>query len=149
MAARIASPDVRAIYDGVLADVLGEHYDAALNDWRPRLQQYVAATFADERLDALLFPTTRLAAVPIDDVNGSSTVSIDGSPPIDTMDAFLRNTDPASTSGIPGLSLPAGMTAGGLPVGLELDAPLGEDRRLLAIGVAFEQILGALPAPSL
>ncbi|MFL9889929.1 MULTISPECIES: indoleacetamide hydrolase [Paraburkholderia] len=149
MAARIASPDVRAIYDGVLADVLGEHYDAALNDWRPRLQQYVAATFADERLDALLFPTTRLAAVPIDDVNGSSTVSIDGSPPIDTMDAFLRNTDPASTSGIPGLSLPAGMTAGGLPVGLELDGPLGEDRRLLAIGVAFEQILGSLPAPLL
>ncbi|SEF05141.1 mandelamide amidase [Burkholderia sp. WP9] len=149
MAARIASPDVRAIYDGVLADVLGEHYDAALSDWRPRLQQYVAATFADERLDALLFPTTRLAAVPIDDVNGSSTVSIDGSPPIDTMDAFLRNTDPASTSGIPGLSLPAGMTAGGLPVGLELDGPLGEDRRLLAIGVAFEQILGALPAPLL
>ncbi|WP_454873452.1 indoleacetamide hydrolase [Paraburkholderia xenovorans] len=149
MAARIASPDVRAIYDDVLDDILGERYDAALNYWRPRLQRYMAATFADERLDALLFPTTRLAAVPIDDVNGSSTVSIDGSEPIDTMDAFLRNTDPASTSGIPGLSLPAGMTASGLPVGLELDGPLGEDRRLLAIGVAFEQLLGPLPAPSI
>ncbi|WP_168790144.1 indoleacetamide hydrolase [Paraburkholderia aromaticivorans] len=149
LAARIASPDVRAIYDGVLDDVLGDRYEAALNHWRPRLQQYVAATFADERLDALLFPTTRLAAVPIDDVNGSSTVSIDGSEPIDTMDAFLRNTDPASTSGIPGLSLPAGMTASGLPVGLELDGPLGEDRRLLAIGIAFEQLLGVLPAPTL
>jgi mandelamide amidase len=149
MAARIASPDVRAIYDGVLDDVLGDRYEAALNHWRPRLQQYMAATFADERLDALLFPTTRLAAVPIDDINGSSVVSIDGSAAIDTMDAFLRNTDPASTSGIPGLSLPAGMTASGLPVGLELDGPLGEDRRLLAIGVAFEQLLGALPAPVL
>jgi mandelamide amidase len=149
MAARIASPDVRAIYDGVLGDVLGDRYEAALNHWRPRLQQYVAATFADERLDALLFPTTRLAAVPIDDINGSSVVSIDGAAALDTMDAFLRNTDPASTSGIPGLSLPAGMTARGLPVGLELDGPLGEDRRLLAIGVAFEQLLGALPAPVL
>src|SRR6266702_4457208 len=149
MAARIASPDVRAIYDAILDDALGARYDAALNQWRPRLQQYVAATFADERLDALLFPTTRLAAVPIDELNGSSTVSIDGSAPIDTMDAFLRNTDPASTSGIPGLSLAAGMTASGLPVGLELDGPLGADRRLLAIGVAFEQLLGALPAPVL
>jgi mandelamide amidase len=65
------------------------------------------------------------------------------------MDAFLRNTDPASTSGIPGLSLPAGMSAQGLPVGLELDGPLGSDRRLLAIGVAFEQLLGALPPPVL
>jgi mandelamide amidase len=149
MAARIASPDVRAVYDSVLADALGAHYAAALNHWRPRLQQYVAATFADQRLDALLFPTTRLAAAPIDEVNGSSKVSIDGGPPIDTMDAYLRNTDPASTSGIPGLSLPAGMTASGLPVGLELDGPLGSDRRLLAIGVAFEQLLGALPAPVL
>ncbi|ASL47739.1 Mandelamide hydrolase [Burkholderia sp. AD24] len=149
LAARIASPDVRAIYDGVLGDVLAAQYDDALNLWRPRLRAYMAATFADERLDALLFPTTRLAAAPIDDVYGSSFVSIDGGEPIDTMDAFLRNTDPASTSGIPGLSLPAGMTAGGLPVGLELDGPLGEDRRLLAIGVAFEQWLGVLPAPTL
>ncbi|WP_406869612.1 indoleacetamide hydrolase [Paraburkholderia fungorum] len=149
LAARIASPDVRAIYDDVLADVLGDRYDAALLQWRPRLQQYIAATFADERLDALLFPTTRLTAARIDDLNGSSSVSIDGAAPIDTMEAFLRNTDPASTSGIPGLSLAAGLSAAGLPVGLELDGPLGEDRRLLAIGVAVEQLLGALPAPAL
>jgi Asp-tRNA(Asn)/Glu-tRNA(Gln) amidotransferase A subunit family amidase len=149
LAARIASPDVREIYDDVLADALGSEYEAALNHWRPRLQQYIAATFADEQLDALLFPTTRLAAVPIDDIHGSSTVSIDGGPPIHTMNAFLRNTDPASTAGIPGLSLAAGMTASGLPVGLELDGPLGEDRRLLAIGVAFEQLFGVLPAPVL
>jgi mandelamide amidase len=76
-------------------------------------------------------------------------VSIDGGPSIDTMEAFLRNTDPASTSGIPGLSLPAGMTASGLPVGLELDGPLGADQRLLAIGVAFEEVLGPVPAPVL
>jgi mandelamide amidase len=147
LAARIASPDVRAIYDEVLADSLGTRYAEALNVWRPRLQQYVAATFAGERLDALLFPTTRLAAVLIDDINGSSVVSIDGAPSIDTMDAFLRNTDPASTAGIPGLSLAAGMTASGLPVGLELDGPLGSDRRLLAIGIAVEQVLGLPPAP--
>ncbi|WP_233805243.1 indoleacetamide hydrolase [Paraburkholderia sp. HP33-1] len=149
LAVRIASPDVRAIYDDVLADVLGPHYTAALNYWRPRLQSYMAATFANAALDALLFPTTRLVAVPIDDLHGSSTVTIDGGPPIDTMEAFLRNTDPASTSGIPGLSLPAGMSASGLPVGIELDGPLGSDRRLLAIGVAIEQVLGALPPPVL
>ncbi|WP_027798312.1 indoleacetamide hydrolase [Paraburkholderia dilworthii] len=149
LAARIASPDVRAIYDEVLAGSLDSHYEAALNHWRPLLQAYIATTFTDERLDALLFPTTRLAAVPIDEISGSSTVSIDGAPPVDTMEAFLHNTDPASTSGIPGLSLPAGISAQGLPVGLELDGPLGSDRRLLAIGVAFEQVLGQLPPPVL
>ena len=56
LAARIASPDVRAIYDAVIAGSLDAHYEAALNHWRPLLQAYIAATFADERLDALLFP---------------------------------------------------------------------------------------------
>jgi mandelamide amidase len=149
VAARIASPDVRAVYDAILADVAGGDYQTALTVWRPRLQQLYAQTFAGDGLDALLFPTTRLVAVLIDDMNGSSRVSIDGAAPIDEMDAFLRNTDPASNAGIPGLSLPAGLAEGRLPVGLELDGPAGGDRRLLAIGIAFERILGVLPAPTL
>ena len=149
VAARIASPDVRNIYDVVLAGALAQHYPAALNTWRPQLQQHYADTFAAERLDALMFPTTRLVAVPVDEVNGSSVVSIDGAPAIDEMAAYLRNTDPASNAGIPGLSLPAGLTKDGLPVGIELDGPLGSDRRLLAIGIAFEAVLGAITAPTL
>jgi mandelamide amidase len=149
VAARIASPDVRAAYDAVLADVRGGDYQTAMSVWRPRLQQLYAQTFAANGLDALLFPTTRLAAVPLDELNGSSRVSIDGSAPIDEMEAYLRNTDPASNAGIPGLALPAGMIDARLPVGLELDGPLDSDRRLLAIGLAFEQILGSLPAPTI
>lgn len=149
VAARIASPDVRAAYDAILADEKGADYQTALTVWRPRLQQLYAQTFSACGLDALLFPTTRLAAVPIDELNGSSRVSIDGAAPIDEMAAFLRNTDPASNAGIPGLALPAGLVNGTLPVGLELDGPLGSDRRLLAIGLAFEQILGTLPAPTI
>ncbi len=149
VAARIASPDVRAAYDAILADTRGRDYQTAMTVWRPRLQQLYAQTFAANGLDALLFPTTRLAAVPIDDLNGSSSVSIDGSAPIDELEAYLRNTDPASNAGIPGLALPAGLTEAGLPVGLELDGPTGSDRRLLAIGLAFEEILGALPAPNI
>jgi Asp-tRNA(Asn)/Glu-tRNA(Gln) amidotransferase A subunit family amidase len=133
----------------VLAAAFEQHYPAALNTWRPQLQQHYAETFAQHRLDALLFPTTRLVAVPIDEVNGSSVVSIDGATAIDEMSAYLRNTDPASNAGIPGLSLPAGLTREGLPVGIELDGPLGSDRRLLAIGIAFETLLGVLPAPTI
>lgn len=144
--ARIASPDVRAICDVLLGDARSNDYATALASWRPRLQQLYAQTFAADGLDALLFPTTRLTAVPIDDLNGSSHVSIDGAAPIDELEAYLRNTDPASNAGIPALSLPAGF-ANGLPVGLELDGPLGGDRRLIAIGLAFEQVLGTLRAP--
>ncbi|WP_069261716.1 indoleacetamide hydrolase [Paraburkholderia nodosa] len=149
VAVRIASPDVRAAYDAVLADARGGDYHSAMTVWRPRLQQLYAQTFAASGLDALLFPTTRLAAVPIDELNGSSRVSIDGAAPIDEMEAYLRNTDPASNAGIPGLALPVGLVDARLPVGLELDGPVGGDRRLLAIGLAFEAILGTLPAPEI
>ena len=43
--------------------------------------------------------------------------------------------------------MPAGLTASGLPVGLEQDGPLSSDRQLLAIGLAIEALLGSLPAP--
>ena len=66
----------------------------------------------------------------------------------DTFGTFIRNTDPGSNAGIPGLALHAGMV-GALPVGLELDGPLGSDRRLLSIGMAMETLLGPAPAPVL
>jgi Asp-tRNA(Asn)/Glu-tRNA(Gln) amidotransferase A subunit family amidase len=79
---------------------------------------------------------------------GSGTVSIDGGEPVDTFGAFIRNTDPGSNAGIPGLSIPAGLTAAGLPVGIEIDGPLGSDLRLLGIGLSIEALLGPVPPPS-
>ena len=90
-----------------------------------------------------------MPAVAIDAVNGSSKLSINGAPPVDTFGTLIRNTDPGSNAGIPGLSLPAGLTAGGLPVGLELDGPLGSDTRLLGIALAFEALLGPVRPPPL
>ena len=60
-----------------------------------------------------------------------------------------RNISPGSTSGIPGLVVPADLTAGGLPVSLELDGPAGSDRRMLEIGLAVEALLGHIPPPTL
>ena len=61
--------------------------------------------------------------------------------------ALIQNTDPGSNAGIPGLQLPSALGAtSGLPIGLELDGPAGSDRRLLALGLAIEPLLGRLPA---
>jgi mandelamide amidase len=60
---------------------------------------------------------------------------------------FIRNTDPGSNASAPGLQLPMGPgPTSRLPLGLELDGPAGSDRRLIAIGMAVEQVLGRLPA---
>ena len=149
IAAQVASPDVKGAFGAILADAFGGAYDAALKVHRPQLQALYADYFAANRLDAMLFPTTIAPAVPIDMAAGSGKISINGGPLVDTFGTFIRNTDPGSNAGIPGLSLPAGMTAGGLPVGLELDGPLGSDTRLLGIGLAFENLLGPVPAPRL
>jgi len=148
LARSIASPDVREIFEAILADPFAPLYQAALATWRPQLQQLYATTFANGRVDALMFPTTILPATPLDEIRGSSVVSLHGRM-LDTMMAYLRNTDPSANAGLPGLSLPAGRTADGLPVGIELDGPVGSDRQLLAIGSAFEQVLGALAPPTI
>jgi mandelamide amidase len=52
-----------------------------------------------------------------------------------------------TVTGIPGMSIPVGLTADGLPVGLELDAPEGTDRNLLGLGLAIERLFGKLHSP--
>jgi mandelamide amidase len=85
-----------------------------------------------------------MAAVPI---GQDETVTLNGQP-VPTFPTFIRNCSPASVAGIPGISLPAAMTRGGLPLGLELDAPQNADARLLAIARAVEALLPRTPAPS-
>ena len=61
---------------------------------------------------------------------------------------LIQNLFIAPRLGAPGLSLPAGLSAG-LPVGLELDALPGHDSELLGLGIAVERVLGRIPPPRL
>jgi Asp-tRNA(Asn)/Glu-tRNA(Gln) amidotransferase A subunit family amidase len=74
---------------------------------------------------------------------------LNGGNSVDTFATLIRNTDPGSTAGVPGISIPAGVTSSGLPVGLSLDGAMHSDQRLLAIGMAMEGLLGLVPAPSI
>lgn len=148
VAAGAASPDVKFIFDNlVLGDqaIPDDVYAAAMEDLRPKVQSGYAEVFEANSLDALVFPTTPLEAQPIS--GSDQTVTLNGED-LPTFNTFIRNTDPASVAGIPGLSLPIGLTADGLPVGLELDGPANSDRHLLALGLAIEAALPEMPAPS-
>ena len=146
LADKIASKDVQGAFGAIQGDVFGAQYAEAMKVQRPALQAYYAKTFADHRIEALLFPTTPSAAVAMDEANGSAKMMLNGVA-VDTFGTMIRNTDPGSNAGIPGLSIPAGMTAAGLPLGLEIDGPLGSDRKLLALGMAIEKVLGPVAAP--
>lgn len=147
IAAKIASPDVKGAFGAITSDAFGAAYQDAITVQRPALQKMYEAYFRDNNLDAILFPTTVAAAPAIDAEKGSGEMSINGGKPVPTFDTMIRNTDPGSNAGMPGLSLFAGMTPGGLPVGIEIDGPVGSDRKLLGLGLSIESILGSAPPP--
>jgi Asp-tRNA(Asn)/Glu-tRNA(Gln) amidotransferase A subunit family amidase len=147
IAAMIASPDVAGAFSAITADAFGAAYPDVMGVQRPALQKLYADYFRDNHIDGMLFPTTIAPAPLIDLDKGSGEMSIDGGAPVPVFDSMIRNTDPGSNAGIPGLSLYAGMTAGGLPVGLEIDGPVGSDGKLLGMGLSIEAILGTAPAP--
>ncbi|MDA9501802.1 indoleacetamide hydrolase [Bradyrhizobium sp. DASA03068] len=149
VAEEIASADVKGTYDGLviprklpapdgtLLDAKAI-YDAAIGTARPALQALYARTFADNRLDAIAFPTTPRVAIPSNPESSS----------LENFGLFIQNTDPGSNAGIPGIQIPIALGASSkLPIGLELDGPAGSDRRLLAIGMALDSVFGRLPPP--
>ncbi|PHQ69268.1 MAG: amidase [Sneathiella sp.] len=136
----VGSEDVK----GILGSQLGEEvipaalYQQVMQHDRPRLQAAYARYFEHHTVDAILFPTAPLTARPIGD---DEMVELNGSQ-VPTFPTFIRNTDPASNAGIPGISLPAGLSEGGLPIGMELDGPEGSDCRLLAIAESIDAEIG-------
>ncbi|MCZ6628838.1 MAG: indoleacetamide hydrolase [SAR324 cluster bacterium] len=144
---QVASPDV----SGLLTSLLGDGampepvYRQALDETRPALQETYRNYFRSNDLAAVIFPTTPLPTRPIGE---DETVTLNGEQ-VPTFTTFIRNTDPSSNAGIPGLSLPIGTTEDGLPVGIELDGPAGRDESLLAIALAVEASAPAMPPPRL
>jgi indoleacetamide hydrolase len=147
LAERIASPDVKGLFASAIVpgakDAIPEKVYRDALATRPALQRLYAETFKTHGIAALVFPTTPLPAAPVGD---DQTTKLNGAD-VPTFFTFIQNTDPGSNAGIPGLTVPIGRTAAGLPVGLELDGPAGSDRRLLGIGLALEALVGRLPAP--
>jgi aspartyl-tRNA(Asn)/glutamyl-tRNA(Gln) amidotransferase subunit A len=85
------------------------------------------------RLDALLTPSTPSAAFPVGDVFGDSVL-------MQYSDQF---NVPANHAGTPGVSLPAGLNAAGLPIGIQLLGPDFSEHTLLRIGRSYETATAA------
>ncbi|MFF0988709.1 amidase family protein [Kocuria nitroreducens] len=133
----IGSPDVRRIWE--LAEVFraaDDEYRAAQEERRLALRLYTGA-FQAQGVTALVQPTCPLTARPIGD---DETVELNGRR-VPTLDAFTRHSDLAGIIGTSGISIPAGRTAEGLPVGLELAAGPGADAVLLDLARTVEALL--------
>lgn len=140
---QISSPDVQAIFkQNILPQLIQDHtghlvpvlpfYQKAINEVRPQLLELYQNTFKAHNLHALLLPTSPIVA-PLANEQSNS---------IENFQTLIRNTDPGSNIGLPGLSLPIGKGAKSkLPVGLEIDGLPHQDSEILAIGVTLKKFL--------
>ena len=144
LVAKVASPDVKGILQSLTGAgaVPEEAYHKALQR-RAVLQDTYRRHFHEHGIAAIIFPTTPAPAAKIGE---DETFMLNGKA-LPTFPTFIRNTSPGSVGGIPGISLPVGMTKAGLPVGMELSGPQASDLDLLAIASALEPLLPKLPPP--
>jgi Asp-tRNA(Asn)/Glu-tRNA(Gln) amidotransferase A subunit family amidase len=112
-----------------------------MNKDRPELQRRFMQRVFD-RADFLVFPTTPTTAPAIE---AQRKVVVRGKEVTDLL--LARNTIPASCAGLPGISLPAGLSRSGLPFGIEVDGAPGQDRQLLAFARRVESVFGPVAPP--
>jgi aspartyl-tRNA(Asn)/glutamyl-tRNA(Gln) amidotransferase subunit A len=100
------------------------------------------AALEENRLDAIVVPTTPIAAPRL----GEESVAIQGAMR-PARELLLRLNRPANLAGVPSISVPCGRTQQGLPVGLQLMAGWTDEPRLLELArrVERECPLGARP----
>jgi amidase len=91
--------------------------------------------------DLLVTPVLNHAAPPI----GYLGAGIDPRDHLIRLLRFMAVTPLQNVSGSPAVSLPLGLSDDGLPVGVQIAAPFGHERRLLEVGFELEE---ALPWPT-
>ena len=114
------------------------YFDAYYNKAR-RVRSVLARDFdeAFETVDAVLTPTAPSAAFTI------------GEKMDDPIAMYLNDvfTVPASMAGLPGISVPAGLSGDGLPLGLQLIGRAFDEETLLRAAEVLESAAGFDAAP--
>jgi amidase len=105
-----------------------EHYRQAMIK-RRALRAAVMATLEELRIDALAYPTLRRKPALIGEAQGGTNCQL------------------SATTGLPAISMPAGFTSDGLPIGLELLGGAWEEAKLLKYAFAWESSAKPRKAP--
>jgi aspartyl-tRNA(Asn)/glutamyl-tRNA(Gln) amidotransferase subunit A len=112
------------------ADITTSAYIQARRDLA-RMRRTAGQVF--QNVDAIVTPTTPVMPVAITEVTTDMKTSID-----ETTRA-IRNVSPFNVYGWPTISIPCGFTESGLPIGLQISGPSGDDAVVLRIANAYEQ----------
>ena len=105
-----------------------EHYRQALLK-RRALREAVEVALEVQRVDVLAYPTLRRKPTLIGEAQAGTNCQL------------------SATTGLPAISMPAGFTVDGLPVGLEFLGPAFSEPALLGLAFAWEQAASPRRAP--
>jgi Asp-tRNA(Asn)/Glu-tRNA(Gln) amidotransferase A subunit family amidase len=107
---------------------------------RARLRAELVSAF--EQHDLLAWPTNPAVAPPLD----APLLELPSGPALPD-GPNIRQAILANLAGVPGISVPVGLSSSGLPIGLQLLGRWGEEDRLLDAAERVEQARGPLGAP--
>jgi aspartyl-tRNA(Asn)/glutamyl-tRNA(Gln) amidotransferase subunit A len=111
------------------ADITASAYIQA----RHQLEQIRrSASQVFESIDLLITPTTCVPPFAIGDLADPNTLR-------EKELLTLRNTRPFNALGLPTISVPCGFTGGGLPIGMQITGPSGNEAAVLRLAFAYEQ----------
>jgi len=153
---------LRAVLFAGLAPVVDQHPDLVKDTVRWNVEKGVAVRASDiaralasrgavyaamrefmDGWDVLALPTVQVAPFAVEQ---EWVREIDGVE-MEHYVAWLRSCSRITVTGHPAISIPAGVTADGLPVGLQLVGRHLEEWRLLEVAAALEEVFGPGPAP--
>lgn len=107
----------------------GDAYQTAMAG-RTELRGVIEQVFTEQRLDAIVYPP----------IAETQVFTGEGQPG--------NNCSISANSGLPAISMPAGFTDNGLPVGMELLGEFMQDAELLAIAQPYETAMETRQAPA-
>jgi amidase len=103
-----------------------------------RDEWYAAVLELFGEVDAVLAPSAQVFPFPAD-VHWPAEIA---GRPMDSYHRWMETVAPWSLAGVPALGMPAGFDVRGLPTGVQLVGPPGDDRGVLEMGLAYEQATG-------
>lgn len=109
---------------------------------REKFIQQLHLALANARVDALVVPTTPIAAPLI----GEEKTAI-GNASYSTRALLLRLNRPANLGGVPAISVPCGMTESGLPVGVQFIGAVNTEATLVHLAARIEVLQPRLARP--
>ncbi|MBN2502812.1 MAG: amidase [Anaerolineales bacterium] len=89
-----------------------------------------------QQVDVIVTPATALVAPPI----GPKTLP-DGDSDLTTLGEIMRYAQPANLTGLPAIAFPVGYNAAGLPIGMQVMGRAWDERTLLRMALAAEQVV--------